>query len=290
MPEATFAILLASATQALQQHLALDPTEARLEALLFICHSYAISKAKVLAQLREPAPVNAAFNTLLQRRLDGEPVAYLFGEREFYGLSFEVGRAVLIPRPETELLVEIALEKTAGAARANVLDLGAGSGAIAIALARQKPTLSLTATDISTDALEIAARNSLRHRTGNIRWQHSDWFAALVGQTFDLIVSNPPYVAENDMHLQQGDLRFEPRSALAAGADGLDAIRMIVAAAATFLVPAGWLMFEHGYEQGESCRELLQHAGFSHVETRRDLAHLERVSLGQWRPANDTRV
>lgn len=290
MPEATFAVLLASATQALQQHLALDPTEARLEALLFICHSYAISKAKVLAQLREPAPANAAFDRLLQRRLDGEPVAYLFGEREFYGLSFEVGRAVLIPRPETELLVEIALEKTADAARANVLDLGTGSGAIAIALARQQRALSITATDISAEALEIAARNSLRHGTGDIRWQHSDWFAALAGQTFDLIVSNPPYVAENDMHLQQGDLRFEPRGALAAGTDGLDAIRIIVAEAATFLAPAGWLMFEHGYEQGERCRELLRHAGFSHVETRRDLAHLERVSLGQWLPANDTRV
>ena len=290
MPDATYAAVLASATRDLQQALGLDQADARLEALLFICRCYAISKASVLARLREPAVANQEFEALLARRLRGEPVAYLFGEREFYGLEMEVSPAVLIPRPETELLVELSLELTATNPRAAVLELGTGSGAVAIALAHHRPTLPITATDVSSAALDVAARNGLRHGINHIRWQKSDWFAALGGQAFDLIVSNPPYVAEHDPHLEQGDLRFEPRGALVSGLDGINAIRILVAEAPAFLRPGGWLLFEHGYDQGERCRELLQRAGSSHVETRRDLAQLERVSLGRWQPPADTRA
>lgn len=290
MPDATYAAVLASATRALQQALGLDQAEARLEALLFICHSYAITKASVLAQLRESAAANPEFEALLARRLCGEPVAYLFGQREFYGLEFEVSPAVLIPRPETELLVELSVDLTATNPRAAVLELGTGSGAIAIALARHRPTLSITATDVSSAALEVAKRNGWRHGITDIRWQQSDWFAALTGQAFDFIISNPPYVAEHDRHLEQGDLRFEPRGALASGPDGLNAIRIVVAESPAFLQPGGWLLFEHGYDQGERCHELLQCAGFGHIETRRDLAQLERVSLGRWQPPTDTRA
>lgn len=291
MPDAvSYAALLASATLALRKALGLDQAEARLEAFLFLCHSYDISKTGVLAQLREPAAVNPKFDALLAQRLCGEPVAYLFGEREFYGLALEVNPAVLIPRPETELLVELSLEMTATNPGATVLELGTGSGAVAISLAQHRPTLSITATDISRAALEVATRNGLRHGVSNIRWQQSDWFAALTAEAFDLIVSNPPYVAEHDPHLQQGDLRFEPLDALASGPDGLKAIRVIVTEAPAFLRPGGWLLFEHGYDQGKRCRELLQCAGFSHIETRRDLAQLERVSLGQWQPSTDTPV
>lgn len=286
MPEAaTYAALLAGATQQLQRELNLSQTEARLEALLFICRSYAISKASVLARLREPATPNPAFDELLARRLSGEPVAYILAEREFYGLMFEVGPAVLIPRPETELLVELALAKIPAASAKRVLELGSGSGAIAIALAQQRPQLSIIATDISQQALQLAARNSARHGTNNITWRQSDWFEALPPQRFDLIVSNPPYVAASDPHLGRGDLRFEPRTALASGADGLDAIRIIGAASPAFLARDGWLMFEHGYDQGAACREILGQNGFTNIETRRDLADLERVSLGQWQPA-----
>lgn len=289
MPDGTYASVLANATGALQQALGLDQPEARLEALLFICHCYAISKASVLARLREPAAANPEFNALLARRVRGEPVAYVFNEREFYGLKFDVGPAVLIPRPETELLVELVLEMTATNSGAAVLELGTGSGAIAISLAHHRPTLAIAATDVSSAALEVAARNGLRHGTTNIGWQQSDWFAALPAQRFDLIVSNPPYVAESDPHLHQGDLRFEPLGALASGPHGLNAISIIVANAAAFLRPGGWLLFEHGYDQGERCRELLRRAGFSQIETRRDLARLERVSFGQWQPSADTR-
>ena len=290
MPDATYAAVLARATRDLQQALDLDQADARLEALLFICQFYAISKASMLARLREPAAANPGFDALLARRLRGEPVTYLLGEREFYGLALEVSPAVLIPRPETELLVELSLELTATNPGAALLELGTGSGAVAIALASHRPTLSITATDVSSAALEVATRNGLRHGIPHIRWQHSDWFAALAGRTFDLIVSNPPYVAEYDPHLEQGDLRFEPRGALASGQDGLNAICIIVADSPAFLRPGGWLLFEHGYDQGGRCRELLQRAGFSHIETRRDLAQLERVSLGQWLPSMDTRA
>jgi release factor glutamine methyltransferase len=223
----------------------------------------------------------AAFRERVARRVRGEPVAYLTGEREFYGLSLRVTPAVLIPRPETELLVEIALEKLPQDAAGDVLDLATGSGCVALAIATARPRLRVTATDASEDALAVARGNGARHGLGRVRFLASDWFAALEGGRFDLIVGNPPYVAAGDPHLAQGDLRFEPQQALVGGTDGLDCIRRIVSEASAHLEPGGWLLLEHGYDQGPACRKLLELAGFDAVFSRRDLAGHERVSGGR---------
>ncbi len=217
---------------------------------------------------------------LLARRLSGEPIAYIVGRREFFGLEFITTPAVLIPRPETELLVELALARIPQNQPCKVLDLGTGSGAIAISIAKNRPLATVTAVDQSLAALAVARENAARLEVPNLRLLHSNWFSALEDEVFDLIVSNPPYVEAADPHLLQGDVRFEPLSALASGADGLDDIRRIAAAALQHLKPGGWLLFEHGYNQGEGCREILRQQGFSAVETIRDLAGLERVSLG----------
>jgi release factor glutamine methyltransferase len=221
-----------------------------------------------------------AFEALVARRAAGEPVAYLTGEREFFSLNFSVAPAVLIPRPETELLVELALECIPAAAPCRVLDLGTGSGCVAISIARHRPRTRVTATDRSPDALEIAAQNARALGVPNVDFRFGDWFGAVGGERFDVIVSNPPYIARDDPHLHQGDLRFEPRHALAAGADGLDCIRKIVHGAGVHLAAGGWLLFEHGYDQAERCRVLLSAAGLVEVFSRRDLAGIERVSGG----------
>jgi release factor glutamine methyltransferase len=221
------------------------------------------------------------FSALAARRRAGEPVAYITGTREFYDLEFAVTPAVLIPRPETEGLVEWALEKTAPSASARVLDLGTGSGCIALSIAHQRPRAQLCAVDCSEASLEIARSNAQRHCIGNATFLHSDWFAALGTQRFDCIVSNPPYIAAGDAHLAEGDLRFEPEHALASGHDGLDAIRLIVAQAPQYLSAGGWLAFEHGYDQAARCRQLLQAAGFAQVFSQRDLAGIERISGGR---------
>lgn len=272
----TYAALLAAATRALAETLQLDEVGARLEALLLLCHGFGIGRAQVLARLRDTAPASAAFETLLARRLAGEPVAYILGEREFYGLMLEVTPAVLIPRPETELLVDTAIALRPQ----RVLEIGTGSGAIAIALAHHLPDAAIIATDISQAALDVARRNCVRHDAQSIAWILSDGYANIPPQRFDLIVSNPPYVEAHDACMDAGDLRFEPRLALSGGPDGLDAIRMIVAGAADYLEPRGWLMFEHGYDQGERARGLLA-PRFEKIETLRDLAGLERVTLGR---------
>lgn len=215
----------------------------------------------------------------MERRAAGEPIAYLTGACEFYGLEFRVTPSVLIPRPETELLVDLVLERLPGAGRARVLDLGTGSGCIAVTLAHLRPRLEVWAADASPAALEVA-RDNARRLDATVRLLRSDWLAALAGERFDLILANPPYVAAGDPHLSQGDLRFEPASALVAGEDGLNDIRRIVAAAPAHLVPGGWLLFEHGYDQGQRCRTLLAQAGFARVASWRDLAGIERVSGG----------
>jgi release factor glutamine methyltransferase len=214
------------------------------------------------------------------RRRAGEPVAYLTGEREFYSLPLKVTPAVLIPRPETELLVEAALEAIPADASCRVLDLGTGSGCVAVAIARHRPRAQITATDISSAALTVARDNAARHGL-KIELVESDWFAALAGRKFDLIVSNPPYVADGDAHLGQGDLRFEPRRALVAGHAGLDCIEAIVEQAANILGAGGRLLFEHGHDQGACSRALLGAADYSDIVTRRDLAGIERVSGGR---------
>ena len=221
----------------------------------------------------------ARFLEWMRRRRAGEPVAYLVGNREFFGLTFKVSPAVLIPRPETELLVETALEYLSHGAPCTVLDLGTGSGCVAIVIAQHRPRARVTATDVSRPALALARENAAAHRA-KIELVESGWFAALVGRRYQLIVSNPPYVAESDPHLTRGDLRYEPRAALAAGASGLDAIEAILQRAGGHLVPGGMLLFEHGYEQGGRVRALLAANGFGKSFTRVDLAGHQRVSGG----------
>ena len=222
-----------------------------------------------------------AFETLARRRHNGEPIAYLIGRREFYGLDLEVSPDVLIPRPETELLVELALERMGDRDAVRVLDLGTGSGAIALAIGRHRPHCSVLGVDASAPALALADRNAKRLGIGNAAFIESDWFDRIPREAFAVIVSNPPYVARDDVHLAQGDLRFEPRSALECGVDGLAAIRRILAGAAGYLAPAGWLFIEHGYNQAESVQALFQDAGYGGVESRRDLAGIPRVTFGQ---------
>lgn len=221
-----------------------------------------------------------AFAALAERRRLGEPIAYILGEREFYGLELGVTPAVLIPRPETELLVELTLERMLPVAAVRVLDLGTGSGAIAVALAKQRPQARLTAVDVEYAALGVARENARRHRV-SVRFFCGDWFGALSGEKFDLIVSNPPYVAAADPHLATGDLRFEPRRALVGGADGLDCIRAIVAEAGAHLQAGAWLLFEHGYDQAEACRALLLAQGYQEVQSWPDLTGIARVSGGR---------
>lgn len=227
-----------------------------------------------------PAEVAARFAADLARRRAGEPVAYILGRQGFWSLDLEVAPATLIPRPDTELLVETALALLP-ARDAAVLDLGTGTGAIALALAAERPAWRLTGVDRVAEAVELAERNRRRLGLGNAAFLQSDWFSALDGRRFELIASNPPYIAADDPHLVLGDLRFEPASALVAGADGLDDIRRIVAAAPDHLAAGGWLLLEHGFEQAAAVRALLAAGGFVEVHSRRDLGGHERISLGR---------
>lgn len=216
------------------------------------------------------------------RRRAGEPVSYITGAQEFYGIALRVNADVLIPRCETELLVDLALERIPPGSSARVLELGTGSGAIAVALAALRPELKITAADISEAALRVARLNA--HRRGaEIDIVRSDWFESIGSGSFDVIVSNPPYVAAGDPHLEQGDVRFEPRLALLAGADGLTCIREIAGRARGRLQPGGWLLLEHGYEQGERCTGLLRELGYAGVADFPDLAGLPRVCVAVWR-------
>jgi len=228
------------------------------------------------------------YRAWVERRRNGEPVAYITGEREFYSLAIKVTPSVLIPRPETELLVEAALELIAADAPVRVLDLATGSGCVAVAIGRHRARARVTATDISRDALNVA-RSNAEAQGVEVEFIESDWFAALTGRRFDLIVANPPYIAEGDRHLDEGDLRFEPRNALVAGPDGLACIDSIVARAHAHLDTGGWLLFEHGFDQAAPCRSLLQRAGFEQVISKRDLAGIERISGGQRGSAKDLR-
>ena len=254
------------------------------EARLLLCHQLGCAPAWLEAHRDDPlnAVQSAAFESLIVRRAAGEPVAYLYGTREFYGRDFSVSPAVLIPRPETELLVELALKKVKGAARPRILDLGTGSGCIAITLALELPQAQLSASDVSAAALAVASENG-RRLGASVRFVESDWFAAFGAEQFDVVVANPPYVSANDPHLTQGDLRHEPITALQSGVDGLAAIRQILAHAPEHLQPGGWLLLEHGYDQASSVAGLLAVAGLEVIEQHRDLARIVRVSGGRKR-------
>jgi len=220
------------------------------------------------------------FAGYLQRRRSGEPVAYILGPQGFWKLALEVAPHTLIPRPDTELLVEAALELLP-ASPANVLDLGTGSGAIALALASERPAWRVTAVDRGFEAVALAERNRQRLHLDNVTVLNSHWFSALKDHTYHLIISNPPYIADNDPHLVAGDVRFEPASALVAGHDGLDDLRLIIAQAPLHLEAGGWLLLEHGYDQAPAVRDLLLAQGFAEVHSRIDLGGHERISLGR---------
>lgn len=257
--------------------------ESRYEVERLLMHVLKRDRAWLFAHATDPVPVDvqAAFSTLLQRRLAGEPIAYLTGRRNFWTLELKVTPDTLIPRPETELLVELALERLPERGACRVADLGAGSGAIALAIAGERPRSSVVGTDVSVAALAIANENAHANDIHNVEFRHGSWFAPLAGERFQVVVSNPPYIAEGDPHLWQGDLRFEPVGALASGADGLDAIREIVSEAPRYLLAGGWLLIEHGWEQGDAMRELLAQAGFAEISTARDLEGRDRVTLGR---------
>lgn len=258
---------------------------ARAEAASLLRSVTGLDQAYLIAhadqQLGEAA-VKRFFDLARRRRL-GEPVAYLTGRREFYGLELEVDPAVLIPRPETELLVDLALERLPPGRSGRVLDLGTGSGAIALALAQQRPELEIIAVDRSPAALAVARRNLRRllPERADVLLVQGDWCDGLAARRFDLIVSNPPYIAAGDPHLSAGDLRFEPAQALLAGEDGLESIRRIVRQAPDILQTGGTLLFEHGYDQAGACRRLLEQAGFAQLFAASDLAGIGRVAGGQ---------
>ena len=257
----------------------IDPADAAL----LLAHALGKSRSWLFAHADDALgeAEAARFDVLLARRAAGEPVAYLTGWRGFWTLELAVTPATLVPRPETELLVDLALARLPVDAPVRVADLGTGSGAIALAIASERPRAQVLATDASSAALDVARGNAARNGIGNVAFRLGSWLQPLGEDTFDLIASNPPYIAEGDPHLARGDLRFEPAMALSCGADGLDAIRVIVRDAPACLRPGGWLLLEHGWEQGDAVRALLAAAGFADVATERDLEQRDRVSLGR---------
>jgi len=257
--------------------LPLDPLENRV----LLCHATGLTRVQLITQAERPLTDDEAahLNALVRRRLAGEPIAYIVGTREFFGLDFQVSDAVLIPRPDTELIVELALERLPQQGR--LLDMGTGSGAIAVAVAHTRPDAAVTALDVSAAALAVAQANATNN-DARVRFLQSDWFAALApDETFDLIASNPPYIAAGDEHLSQGDLRFEPSGALTDFADGLSALRIIIDGAQARLVKGAWLLLEHGYDQAAAVRALLEKQGYTEVQSWRDLGGIERVSGGR---------
>ena len=257
----------------------------RLEVSMLLAHVLNCRRESLIAHPeRTLSPVeSAAFADLVRQRLDGMPIAYLTRSREFYGISLEINPSVLIPRPETELLVETVLQRLSHQRKVKILDLGTGSGAIAIALASNLPLAVVEAVDQSDAALEVARRNIARHRLTNVDVYAADWYLGVTGEPFDIIVSNPPYVQEADPHLHQGDVRFEPRVALTSGRDGLAAIRAIAAGAPSRLKDGAALLVEHGHDQGDAVRGIFIAAGLTAIETLRDLAGHDRVCVGSRR-------
>jgi len=279
----TVARLLDDATTRIVAALRLEKREARIEVRALAVHAWRVDTAWLIAHDNDPLTdtMIRAFQPLLLRRLEGEPVAYILGEKEFYGRMFKVTPDVLIPRPETELLVEAALKRLATNHPSRILDIGTGSGCIALTLALERPEWSMTAVDLSAQALSIARQNA-HSLNAKVRLLQSDLFDSLGGDRFDLIISNPPYIPATDPHLRQGDIRFEPKAALTAGPEGLDTLRPLIQSAPDHLLSGGWLMLEHGWDQADNCRSLLVESGFMNIQNLRDLAGHERATLGQW--------
>ena len=276
--------LAACGCNRLQEASELDEQEARIDTRLLLQAALGdVSHAWLIAHGDDSVQdeVRERFEALLAERIHGHPIAHILGKREFFGREFQVSPATLIPRADTELLVEAALERIPLNEPRQILDLGTGTGAIAITLGLERPQSSVVAVDFSEAALAIAQANALQLQAHNVSLQHSHWYQALAGRQFDLIVSNPPYIESADEHLQRGDLRFEPLSALASGIDGLEDIRLIAAGAAAFLKASGWLLLEHGYQQGQSVQAILQQHGLQQISTLHDLAGHPRVTLGQ---------
>jgi release factor glutamine methyltransferase len=305
--------LLLAATELKAQ--SIEEEIAKLEVQFLLQHVLNVNRAWLIAHENDVLQPNIheVFEALLNRRLSGEPMAYILGSREFYGLDLLVTPDTLIPRPDTETLVEAALAKIPPSEinqnpsfrqksessvflpcsstpldsdfcrndNLRVLDLGTGTGAIALALAKNRPQASVTAVDASEAALNIAKKNAQNLSINNIEFVLSNWFESLTNQRFDVIVSNPPYIEKQDLHLTQGDLRFEPISALASGADGLDDIRQIINDCLIYLNPQGWLMLEHGYNQASQVADLMADAGLTNIETIKDLGNNDRVTIGK---------
>ncbi|RUM51637.1 MAG: peptide chain release factor N(5)-glutamine methyltransferase [Marinomonas sp.] len=256
---------------------------AQLDAQLLLAHTLGVSTTYFFTWPEKEVceASRQAFEDLLKRREKGEPIAYILGEQDFWSLSLETSPSTLIPRADTERLVEVALEQLpSGASR--IVDLGTGTGAIALALAKEWPASQVIGVDYQVEAVQLAERNAQRNSISNAEFRQSDWFSALIDEApFDLIVSNPPYIDPEDEHLSQGDVRFEPLTALIAEDHGLADIRHIIKQAVFYLSPLGWLMFEHGYDQGESVRKLFNEHGFVEVATHQDLGGNDRVTIGR---------
>lgn len=272
---------LGEALMAAQARIAAISDSPRLDAELLFGHVSGLGRAQVYTRLNEAVDARELdrFEALAARRARGEPVAYLTGRRGFWNLDLRVSPAVLVPRPETELLVEWGLTLLAGRTGPRIADLGTGSGAIALALAGERPDARVEATDAAADALAVARANAQALGLEQVRFTQGHWLEALAPHAYDLLVSNPPYIAHGDPHLEA--LRFEPLAALTDGADGLNPLREIIGGARAHLLSGGWLLVEHGYDQGTAVRELFRHAGFVDVATRRDYGGQERATAGR---------
>ena len=279
---------MATVADLLQRHNELSPASdtALLDTELLLCHSLSVDRAwlKTWPDKILSAPDMQRFEQLFRRRLEGEPVAFIIGSQGFWTLDLKVSPHTLIPRPETELLVETAMQLELPN-NSQVLDLGTGTGAIALALASEYPQWQMTAVDVQASAVELAEQNRLACQLKNVTIYQSDWFAAVANRQpqtlFNLIVSNPPYIEIDDAHLFEGDVRFEPASALVSGTQGLDDLQLVIGQSSGFLAPAGWLLVEHGHAQGPAVRDLFNEAGYVLVETRQDYNQLDRITLGR---------
>jgi len=276
--------LLESDTARLAEALRLSWAEARLEVRILLEHVLKVERAWLIAHedLELQVEIVGDYEKLLDRRLAGEPIAYLLGQREFYGRSFKVGPEVLIPRPETELLIDLALARLPDDAPYDVLDLGTGSGCIATTLALERPACKVVGVDASQSALTLARGNALSFGA-EVEWQLGSWYEGLAGRQFDLIVSNPPYIAQGDSHLVSGDVRFEPQDALTSGLLGLDDLTVIIEKSRQHLKSRAWLLLEHGWDQGVAVKELMRRQGFQQLGTCKDFAGHDRITAGKCR-------